>query len=25
LDLLAGEYGQPWGLDDRDPANPGKL
>jgi saccharopine dehydrogenase-like NADP-dependent oxidoreductase len=25
LDLLAGEYGQSWGLDDRDPANPGKL
>jgi saccharopine dehydrogenase-like NADP-dependent oxidoreductase len=25
LDLLAGEYGQPWGLDDRDPANPGRL
>jgi saccharopine dehydrogenase-like NADP-dependent oxidoreductase len=25
LDLLAGEYGQPWGLDDRDPNNPGKL
>ncbi len=25
LDLLAGDYGQSWGLDDRDPANPGKL
>ena len=25
LDLLRDEYGQPWGLDDRDPQNPGKL
>ena len=25
LDLLRDEYGQPWGQDDRDPANPGKL
>ncbi|MEY3966909.1 MAG: hypothetical protein RLZ96_435 [Actinomycetota bacterium] len=25
LDLLRYEYGQPWGLDDRDPQNPGKL
>ena len=25
LDLLRDEYGQPWGLQDRDPSNPGKL
>ena len=25
LDLLQDEYGQPWGMDDRDPNNPGKL
>ncbi|QKJ24907.1 saccharopine dehydrogenase NADP-binding domain-containing protein [Aquiluna borgnonia] len=25
LDLLRDDYGQPWGLDDRDPQNPGKL
>lgn len=25
LDLLRDEYGQPWGMDDRDPNNPGKL
>jgi saccharopine dehydrogenase-like NADP-dependent oxidoreductase len=25
LDLLRDEYGQPWGLQDRDPKNPGKL
>lgn len=25
LDLLRDEYGQPWGMDDRDPKNPGKL